>query len=124
MVIVKNTCYDQLRRHCSRPVSVEFGGDGDHEEIMERKLDHRVSASPHKAACRSELWHVIYAVIGEMKPLYRQPFELHYIHGYKVKEIAKSMDRPMGTVMAWLSRGRDDFRRSALRVGIDVMDFV
>ena len=65
MVIVKNTCYDQLRRHCSRPVSVEFGGEGDHEEIMERKLDHPLPASsPHKEACRSELWDVIYVIIG------------------------------------------------------------
>ena len=40
-----------------------------------------------------------------MKPLYRQPFELHYIHGYKVKEIAKFMDKTYGhghgVVVSW-----------------------
>ena len=124
MVVVKNTCINLWRSRRSRPFSVEFGGEGDHEEIMERKLESAASVSPHKEACRSELWDVIYVIIGEMKPLYRQPFELHYIHGYKVKEIAKFMDKPMGTVMGWLYHGRVDFRKSARRVGIDVMDFV
>ena len=124
IVVVRNSCFRFWHSRNSKPIPVEFGGEGDHEEIMERKLKSPDSASPYRAACKSELCDVVYVIMGKMNPLYRQSLELHYIHGYKVKEIADMMNATMGTINRRLSRGRDDFRKAALRVGIDVMDFV
>lgn len=42
---------------------------------------------------------------------YRNTIYLHYYEGYTAKEIGKILGAKEGTVLSWLSRGRDELRK-------------
>ena len=49
--------------------------------------------------------------LDELHPRYRIPVVLKDVEGFSQEEIARIIDRPVGTVKARISRGRDQLRR-------------
>lgn len=49
----------------------------------------------------------IFSVVCELPKNYKTVIYLSYYEGYKVKEIAKIMNKKEGTIKTWLSRARD-----------------
>jgi RNA polymerase sigma-70 factor, ECF subfamily len=50
-------------------------------------------------------------ILLSLPDLYRIPLVLVHMYGYSTKEVAKSMDVPLGTVLARLHRARKLFER-------------
>ena len=48
----------------------------------------------------------IIEVLQRLHPSHRVALILAYVYEYKTREIAALMDKPLGTVLAWLHRGR------------------
>jgi len=53
----------------------------------------------------------VIAVLQRLHPMYRTALILAYVYGYQVREIAQITRRPLGTVLAWLHRGRKQLER-------------
>jgi RNA polymerase sigma-70 factor (ECF subfamily) len=49
--------------------------------------------------------------LDELHPRYRVPVVLKDVEGFSQEEIARIIDRPVGTVKARISRGRDQLKR-------------
>ena len=49
--------------------------------------------------------------LDELHPRYRVPVVLKYMEGFSQEEIARIIKRPVGTVKARISRGREQLRR-------------
>lgn len=84
MRILINTCYDQLRR-AKREISVDTIPD--------------VYAAPEGGTDLFRYFH-------QMEDKYRLPMVLHYVEGYEVREVARLLRLPEGTVKSRLMRGR------------------
>jgi RNA polymerase sigma-70 factor (ECF subfamily) len=50
-------------------------------------------------------------VLQRLHPSCRMALILAYVYGFKAREIAKMTRKPLGTVLAWLSRGRRQLER-------------
>ncbi len=50
-------------------------------------------------------------VLQCLHPAYRTALILAYVYGYKAREIAEITSKPVGTVLAWLFRGRKQLER-------------
>ena len=50
-------------------------------------------------------------VLQGLHPSHRTAIILAYVYGYKTREIAEITDNPIGTVLAWLYRGRKQLER-------------
>lgn len=84
MRILINTCYDQLRR-AKREITVDTIPD--------------VYAAPEGGTDLFRYFH-------QMADKYRLPMVLHYVEGYEVREVARMLRLPEGTVKSRLMRGR------------------
>ncbi len=84
MRILINTCYDQLRR-AKREISVDTIPD--------------IYAAPEGGTDLFRYFH-------QMEEKYRLPMVLHYVEGYEVREVARLLRLPEGTVKSRLMRGR------------------
>lgn len=82
--ILINACYDILRTH--------------QREICPDTL-------PETAAVQDEAIG-LFALFHQLDERYRLPMVLHYVEGYDLKETARMLHRPVGTVKSQLMRGR------------------
>lgn len=71
------------------------------------------ATSPSVAFDRVEQQRIVSDAIAGIPAEVRQPIELFYLYGYKVTEIAESLEMPLGTVKSRLFRGR-----AALKVAL------
>src|SRR5207253_2181006 len=74
-----------------------------------------------RADCRmeqEELRSVINAEVDRLPERYRLPILLCYFHGKTNKEVARELDRPLGTVDNYLARGRERLRKQLERRGV------
>ncbi len=53
----------------------------------------------------------VWAVLANLPEIYRVPLVLVHMEGYPTKEVASSLDVPLGTLLARLARGRKLFER-------------
>ena len=85
VVTVTNVCRDMLRRKHRQDASIEDVGEP--------------AAAPESSG----------DLLGAVRALpdrYRTVIFLHYYEGYSVREIAKAMHQPEGTIKSWLHRAR------------------
>jgi RNA polymerase sigma factor (sigma-70 family) len=74
-----------------------------------------------RADCRmeqEELRSVIDAEVNRLPERYRLPIVLCYFRGKTNKEVARELDRPLGTVDNYLARGRERLRKQLERRGV------
>jgi len=58
-----------------------------------------------------ELREVVHTLIASLSQIHREAIELYYLQGYSVKEIAKFLDVPKGTVKRRLFDARQKLKR-------------
>ena len=90
IVTVGNICKDMLRRRSRRDVNLD-----DHPEL------------PAPSRERGDLLAALLALPEKFKT----SMFVYYYEGFSVREIARAMGQPEGTVKSWLHRGRELLRR-------------
>jgi RNA polymerase sigma-70 factor (ECF subfamily) len=90
-----NTVIDYQRRESRAPVPAE---------VPER------ASLPDSDALERVGYGQLMSALGELPPDYRLPVVLRDLYGLEYKEIARVLDRPVGTVKAYVHRGRSAMR--------------
>ncbi len=112
--ILTNTFINEYRRRSRRPKETELvdGGEfipyrpGDHQQVRSW------SRAPEDQLIEQIFESDIVEAIENLPVIYRIPVLLADVEGLSYKEIAKSLDVPMGTVMSRLHRGRNALRKA------------
>ncbi len=90
-----NTVVDYQRREGRAPVPAE---------VPER------TSQPESDALERVGYGALMSALGELPLEYRLPVVLRDVYGLEYKEIARVLDRPLGTVKAYVHRGRSALR--------------
>jgi len=92
----------------------EFLGRKRHQDrFVESELNEATLEQQIPASAVSELdGNIVVQALFELDELYRAPLTLFYLQQLSYKEIAETLDVPIGTVMSRISRGKDQLRRS------------
>lgn len=100
VVMARRLALNELRRHKHEGPSL----DDDEGNLAETLAADTPFADPigrnRLVPCLEKL--------GEMQ---RKAILMCYVHGYTNEELAARLDRPLGTVKSWLSRGLADLRK-------------
>lgn len=112
MRIVKNACYDELRRRQRRPsVSLDdMETESDGLRFDESAGLNTPQENPEHAAQRSALQSAIEGCIGALGDGYRDVVIFADIEGYSYEETAEILGISIGTVKSRLSRARAKLR--------------
>jgi len=116
--IVHNSAKMQLRRRL-RHVHVsldQFAGEDEERSISQRLADHR--PSPEDDCRDSELENRVAHLQNQLSPALRQAYQLRHIDGLSIRETARILGVPPGTVKARSARARKkitDLMRRTLR---------
>ena len=89
--ITVNRCRTWLAQRARRPELVDYL--------------HEVIAGPPPDDS-AELVREIAVAVGELRPEYRSVFVLFHQQGQAYEDIARALDRPVGTIKTWLHRAR------------------
>ena len=102
--IAANRCRTALGRRSRRPMPVEPPDD---------QADHRPGLSDP-----DDLSGELLRALDRLRPDYRLVFSLYHEQGLPYEEIARIMDRPIGTVKTWLHRARAELAEDLTRRGV------
>lgn len=111
--ILVNACRDQHRARARQPPEVELDG------VEEFSLYRHIAAEdpfPYSDSLHLDFLQQfgaedVRAVLAGLPEIYRAPLVLVHCEGYHVKEVARFLDVPLGTMLARLHRGRKLFER-------------
>ena len=111
--ILVNCCRDRLRAKARRPDEVDF------DEVERFSLYRTIAYEdpfPYSDSLHLDFLEEfgpedVRAVLLRLPPLYRLPLVLVYMDGFLVKEVARMLDVPLGTVLSRLHRGRKLFEQ-------------
>ncbi len=101
MRIATNMSIDYLRRRQPQSVSLDL------PEVSELQL----SENPLEAAEASQLNQLAEDAIAQLPPTYRAAIALYYTEEFTYREVAETLDIPVGTVKTYLHRGREILRK-------------
>jgi RNA polymerase sigma-70 factor (ECF subfamily) len=109
--ILVNCCRDRGRARSRQPLEVNI------EDIEEFSLYRKVAEDdpfPYSDSLHLDFLHQfgkedVREVLAGLPDIYRIPLVLVYMDGFSAKEVAKLLERPLGTVLAQLHRGRKLF---------------
>jgi RNA polymerase sigma-70 factor (ECF subfamily) len=91
--IVRNLCFDELRRRQSRPPALH--GDADEQALL-AVPDNQPDMDT--LSWETERRRLITSALSELPPDQRQVIELAYFGGLSQREIAAKLNNPLGTV--------------------------
>ncbi|MDG3005081.1 RNA polymerase sigma factor [Paludisphaera mucosa] len=94
--IAANRCRTALASRSRRPTPAEPAWFGDQTDARAAPPD------PDDLAGELEL------ALGRLRPDYRRVFALFHEQGLSYEEVARAVDRPVGTVKTWLHRARGE----------------
>jgi RNA polymerase sigma-70 factor (ECF subfamily) len=111
--ILVNVCRDRGRARSRAPEEVSF--DAVEEFSLYRRIADEdpfpYSDSLHLDFLEQFGAEDVRAVLARLPDLYRIPMLLVYVDGFATKEVAATLEAPLGTVLARLHRGRKLFER-------------
>ena len=111
--ILVNGCRDRGRSRARRPVEVELDAVDDFS--LYRKIADEdpfpYSDSLHLDFLEQFGAEDVRAILASLPEHYRIPLVLTYVNDLAVKEVARVLNLPLGTVLAQLHRGRKLFER-------------
>jgi RNA polymerase sigma-70 factor, ECF subfamily len=114
VAILLNCCRDRGRSRARHQEEPHEGDDLERFSLFRKISDEDpfpYSDSLHvdflQHLCRED----VHAVLWSMPEFYRVPLVLVHMEGFATKEVARMVDRPLGTVLARLHRGRKLFER-------------
>ncbi|HEX3061674.1 MAG TPA: RNA polymerase sigma factor [Usitatibacter sp.] len=116
--VVRNTFYSQWRQERSRGSSVEFDEDA-HSPTGEEAAwaPGQASGNPEAIYARGEEIRRLDEALAGLPVEYREALVLRELEDLPYKEIAATLDVPIGTVMSRLARGRrlllENFKRTS-----------
>jgi RNA polymerase sigma-70 factor (ECF subfamily) len=102
--IARNHCLDLLRRRV--PEGRETSLDAEPEEGARTELADPEAARGDDVIERRELAGALERAVGALPANYREVVHLFHVEHLSYKEIATTLDVPIGTVMTWLHRAR------------------
>lgn len=111
--ILVNVCRDRGRARARAPAEVSI------EEVADFSLYRKIADEdpfPYSDSLHLDFLEQfgpedVRAVLDRLPDRYRIPLVLVYVDGFATKEVARMLDAPLGTVLAWLHRGRKLFER-------------
>ncbi len=105
--IMKNAHIDRCRRRLCRPMEGELREEEGPAESLQGEL---APLNPEEILLRRLAIDEVRSAIRRLPPVWREAVELRDIEGLSCLEIAHVIDRPIGTVMSRLYRGRNLLR--------------
>lgn len=102
--IVRNQALDKLRMAKSRPM---LEAEGEYESMEFASTD----LSPDSLQALSEDTQRLMHCLQHLKPEQRECILSAFYYGYTHDELAEKMQKPLGTVKAWIRRGMDQLRQ-------------
>jgi RNA polymerase sigma-70 factor (ECF subfamily) len=108
--IARNHCIDLARRRLPAARKVEL--DAAPEEGERRELADERSAPADVALERAEVARGLGAAVAALPPNYREVIHLFHVEHMSYKDIAATLEVPIGTVMTWLHRARARLREA------------
>jgi RNA polymerase sigma-70 factor (ECF subfamily) len=113
--IVLNSAKMQLRRRRPNHISLDhiIVDDGS-VTLSDRLTDGRLTPDAQFAASQAEAQ--FNAALGKLSPILYQAFQLRYVEGLPIREVATLLDIPIGTVKARASRARRELTQLLRRM--------
>jgi RNA polymerase sigma-70 factor (ECF subfamily) len=106
--IARNHCLDVLRRRLPEPQRLEL--DANPDDGSRRELSDPSAPPADDALERRELAGSLERAVAALPPNHREVVHLFHVEHLTYKEIAATLDVPLGTVMTWLHRARARLR--------------
>jgi RNA polymerase sigma-70 factor (ECF subfamily) len=116
--IARNHCLDVLRRRLPAATRVEL--DAEPDEGAPRELADPDALRGDDALERRQLSAQLERAVAALPQNYREVIQLFHVEHLSYKEIAATLDVPIGTVMTWLHRARAKLKASLLEAGTEV----
>jgi len=116
--IARNHCLDVLRRRLPDAQRLEL--DAEPDEGAPRELPDPSAERGDDALERRELASALEAAVAALPQNYREVVHLFHVEHLSYKEIAATLDVPIGTVMTWLHRARARLRAALAEPGAEV----
>ena len=118
--IARNHCLDLLRRRTPAAQRVELDAEPE-DGGASRELPDPDALRGDDAIERRQLAGVLEKAVGELPPNYREVVHLFHVENLSYKEIATTLDVPIGTVMTWLHRARGRLRVALEEAGMEAL---
>ncbi|MBI5066634.1 MAG: sigma-70 family RNA polymerase sigma factor [Deltaproteobacteria bacterium] len=107
--IARNHCIDLIRRRLPAAQRVELDAErGDGERPVE--IPDPTAGRGDEAVERAQTTSALEEAVTRLPERYREVVHLFHVEQMSYKEIAATMEIPMGTVMTWLHRARAQLR--------------
>jgi RNA polymerase sigma-70 factor (ECF subfamily) len=116
--IARNHCLDVIRRRL--PASTQVALDAEPEEGAPRELADPDAVRGDDALERRQLSAQLDRAVAALPQNYREVIQLFHVEHLSYKEIAATLDVPIGTVMTWLHRARAKLKVSLVEAGTEV----
>ncbi len=116
--IARNHCLDLLRRRV--PASAQLQLDAEPEDgAPARELADTEAPAADALLERAQTRTALEAAVAQLPPNYREVVHLFHVEHLSYKEIAGTLDVPIGTVMTWLHRARGRLRETLSAQGLE-----
>ncbi len=116
--IARNHCLDVLRRRLPEIQRVEL--DADPDDGAPRELADPSAVRGDDALERRQLAGALEAAVAALPQNYREVVHLFHVEHLSYKEIAATLDVPLGTVMTWLHRARARLKEALAEPGAEI----
>lgn len=116
--IARNHCLDVLRRRLPAARRLEL--DADPEDGAPRELADPAASRGDDVIERRELAGALERAVASLPVNYREVVHLFHVEHLSYKEIAATLDVPIGTVMTWLHRARAKLKDALAAAGTEV----
>lgn len=109
--ILRNTYLKNLRQN-AQSKETEYDEGIDYLQSLENSVEQIDVAEIYEQKVES---NQIQQLLDELPEKHKSPLLLYYMSGMSYREIAETLDLPIGTVMSRLSRGKQILKKKVLR---------